>query len=218
MDSVGSGACSTTLSWSRTSAPQNTHGSKAGLTFGSTAEQVLKFNADVKKLFRKIQDHAGVPCGYLYVDEFGYKNNNLHCHGLLLSPYIPQQLISKWWSEIRDDGSYRAIIAVASSFEAGLRHALEYTGKYVADTPERAFQLELALHGCKRVQTLALFFNRVSDDIEDERPVPCCCGVAGCVLVPRHDLGWLPVAHFERQGIAELEDRSCRSPGKRVLS
>jgi len=59
--------------------------------------------------------------GYLYCIEFGFENNNLHCHGVLLSPYIEQEWLSQQWREIRADGSFRVFIAEAVSFEAAIK-------------------------------------------------------------------------------------------------
>ena len=59
----------------------------------------------------------------LYVDEFGYRKQNLHCHGLLLSPSVAQELLSEWWSKIRGDGSYRVVIGQAAG---QLRERVKY--------------------------------------------------------------------------------------------
>src|ERR1019366_4335021 len=102
---------------------------------------VRKFKADVKKLIesvnRSVAEKFGLPyskqlTGYLYCLEFGFDNNNLHCHGVLLSPFIEQEWLSEQWRRIRNDGSFRVLIAEAYSFEAAIKHALEYTGKYAA--------------------------------------------------------------------------------------
>jgi len=113
--------------------------------------------------------------GYLYCLEFGFENNNLHCHGVLISPFIEQDWLSDQWRNIRNDGSFRVFIAEAHSFEAAVKHALEYTGKYAAPSAERAFELELAFAGCRRVDTLGWFFNRLPND-EVAVDMRCPCG------------------------------------------
>lgn len=170
-----------------------------------TPEHVRRFKTDVKKLIRRIASHLGVKVGYLYCLEFGFENNNLHCHGLLLSPYIEQALLSNWWREIRADGSFRVLIAAARDFKTGLAHALEYTGKYAAPTPERALELERAFHGCRRVDGLGLFFNALPNEQKEAVDLHCPCGDPDCFLRKRTDLGWLPIEHFERQGIPDLD-------------
>jgi len=93
-------------------------------------EDVRRFKADVKKLIERVNRHVaanhGLPLskqltGYLYCIEFGFENNNLHCHGVLLSPYIEQEWLSQQWREIRADGSFRVFIAEAVSFEAAIK-------------------------------------------------------------------------------------------------
>ena len=81
-----------------------------------TPAEIREFERDVKKLHRRIAKHLGLPAksiAYLYCNEFGFENCNLHCHGLLVSPYIEQALISQWWREIRGDGTFRVYIAEA---------------------------------------------------------------------------------------------------------
>jgi hypothetical protein len=178
------------------------------------SEEIRRFECDVKKLRRRIAEYLGVPTrsiAYLYCTEFGFENCNLHCHGLLLSPYIEQERISQWWREIRADGAFRVYIAEATSFRDGLAHALEYTGKYAAGTPERAVALELAFHGCRRVHVLGWLYGLVREDDQDEGPAspPCPCGKQYCQLLLRTDLGWQRISYFEQQQIPPLmESRS----------
>jgi hypothetical protein len=151
-----------------------------------------------------------------YVERFNEDVKHLHCHGLLLVPgFIPIEEISKWWSEIRQDGSYRVVIAIAKSFETGLRHALEYTGKYAASSPENAARLEAAFFGRRRVHGLGLFFNRLPDEEKDD-PVspPCPCARLGCVLVERNDLGWVPIGELRLRGLRPLEEFTGTGPPK----
>lgn len=193
-----------------------------------SSEEVRKFKADVKKLIevanRHVAEKLGVPCskqltGYLYCMEFGFENGNLHCHGVLLSPFIEQEWLSDRWREIRNDGSFRVFIADAYSFEAAVKHALEYTGKYAAPSAERAFELELAFAGCRRVDGLGWFFNRLPKQ-ELQADLHCPCGDPECFLKPNRELGWLPLAYFRQRGIPELHElrergspRSVQKPG-----
>jgi hypothetical protein len=177
-------------------------------------EDVRRFKADVKKLIERVNRHIaekfGLPyskrlTGYLYCLEFGFENNNLHCHGALLSPFIEQEWLSEQWREIRDDGSFKVWIAEATSFEAVVAHALEYTGKYAASSAERAFELEKAFTGCRRVDGLGWFFNRLPKE-EDECDLRCPCGDPACFLKPNLELGWQPLSYFEERGVADLDE------------
>jgi hypothetical protein len=175
-----------------------------------TPSEIQRFERDVKKLHRRIAQHLGLPpksIAYLYCSEFGFENCNLHCHGLLVSPYIEQALISEWWREIRGDGTFRVYIAEARDFRSGLAHALEYTGKYAAGTPERAVALELAFHGCRRVHVLGWLYGLQPGDGEEESASPPCpCGREYCRLSLRLDLGWQRIPYFEHRGIRLLSD------------
>jgi hypothetical protein len=187
-------------------------------------DNVRKFKADVKKLIerinRRIAEKFGLPyskqlTGYLYCLEFGFDNNNLHCHGALLSPFIEQDWLSKQWREIRDDGSFVVWIADGWSFEDVVKHALEYTGKYAAPSAERAFELELAFVGCRRVDGLGWFFNRLPKE-DDECDLRCPCDDPECFLKPNRELGWLPLSYFEERGIRDLDEaRERGSPLRR---
>lgn len=180
-----------------------------------SSDDVRAFKADVKRLIdcmnHYVAEKLGVPCskrltGYLYCVEFGFDNNNLHCHGVLLSPFIEQEWLSEQWRQIRDDGSFRVFIALAKSFETAIKHALEYTGKYAAPSVERAFELELAFAGCRRVDGLGWFFNRLPKEDEDCCDLRCPCGDPECFLKRNNDVGWLPVPWFEERGIRDVDE------------
>lgn len=181
---------------------------------------IQKFEQDVKKLQRRIAEHFGLQSkdvAYLYCTEFGAQNSNLHCHGLLISPYIEQRLISDWWREIRGDGSFRVHIAEATSFRSGLAHALEYTGKYAASSPERAVELEIAFNGCRRVHLLGWIYGiKTSDGKSAIGSAPCPCKEPGCLLALRTDLGWQRLPYFEDRGIRPLEAATAETQGVRA--
>ena len=182
-------------------------------------QDVRKFKNDVKRLIdavnRYVAEKLGVPyskqlTGYLYCLEFGFENNNLHCHGVLISPFIEQDWLSDKWRKLRDDGSFRVFIAEAYSFEAAIKHALEYTGKYAAPSAARAFELELAFAGCRRVDTLGWFFNRLPKE-DFSADIRCPCGDPECFLKPNRDLGWLPLSYFQQRGISCLDEAQERN-------
>jgi hypothetical protein len=88
-----------------------------------------------------------------------------------------------------------------------LCHALEYTGKFAACTPERAAALEIAFNGCRRAEALGSFYNNpfVRRNNEKKADIPCPCGKRDCVLVERKDVGWQPVTYFDHKGIRDVE-------------
>ena len=215
--------------------------------------QVYIFGEQVEKLFHQIEGFCGVRCGeqikkllhwierfcearcgYLYCKEFGKRNQNLHCHGLLLSPYVPQELLSLWWSEIRPDRSFVVWIRLARSMRKGetpfvsaLKHAFEYTGKYATSRfaaesglsdvlhlpdgtfcAQRAWELELAFHRARRVDTLGIFFNNpvvLDDDDQIGGAKPCPCGREGCYLKPSTKSDWFLTHDLELQGSRNLD-------------
>lgn len=187
-------------------------------------DDVRRFKADVKKLIelvnRRVAEVFGLPCskqltGYLYCIEFGFENNNLHCHGVLLSPFIEQAWLSDQWREIRDDGSFVVWIDLATSFEAAIKHSLEYTGKYATSDVERAVELEKAFAGCRRVDGLGWFFNRLPKEDEESADLRCPCGDPECFLKPNLDVGWQPISYFEERGIRDLDEvRERGSPSR----
>src|SRR5262249_45949985 len=130
-----------------------------------TAEEVRRFNADVRRFFRAVERRFGIKrkdYGALWCCEFGSGNTNLHAHGLYCGPQLPQSKLRKelsaLWSEIRLERSFVSIKR-ANSFEAALGHALKYPSKYFEASPVRLVDLEIAFDRVRRVHALAAFYN-----------------------------------------------------------
>ena len=177
-------------------------------------EDVRKFKADVKKLIETVNRRVAEKLGLPYSKQLraiciAWNSDSITttciATAFCFSPFIEQDWLSNQWREIRDDGSFRVFIAEARSFEAAIKHALEYTGKYAAPSAERAFELELSFVGCRRVDGLGWFFNRLPKD-DFQVDLRCPCGDPECFLKPNRDLGWQPRSYFEERAISELDE------------
>jgi hypothetical protein len=187
-----------------------------------TAEEIRRFNQDVRTTLRLVCRRLGINCsqfGALWCDEFGGwspklqdYNTNLHCHGIWLGPYLPLKLLSKVWTEVRGNSDYRVLVESvpfrdgAPDFARALGHALKYTSKHVSKySPERLAELELAFNGVRRVHTMALFYNakQTRDDTEPSA-TPLCPLCAGRLAYPRQ-AGLQLVRDLEKEGRVDLE-------------
>jgi hypothetical protein len=176
-----------------------------------SAEEVRRFNKDIRRFFRAIERRLGVwrkDYGALWCTEFGSGNTNLHAHGLYCGPELPQSKLRKelsaLWSEIRGERSFVSI-KHARSFEAALGHALKYPSKFFNASPGRLVELEVAFHRVRRVHALAAFYNPKieREPGEDESAEAGRCPICGHVLLDAP--GWFFVADLEREG--------CRDTG-----
>jgi len=178
-----------------------------------SAQKVRRFNENIRKLFRKIERELGISrCeyGFGWMDEFGSGNANLHAHGVYAGPYLPQKLLSRWWSEITGD-SFVVSIKAAPSFEKALSHALKYPSKFWDAPPSRLVALEVAFHKVRRFHSMARFYNppetrnepgMESDGIDEAKRCPFC---GSYLRTPRRRRGWVWVSDLEREGRVDLE-------------
>ena len=89
-------------------------------------------------------------------------------------------------------------------------------GKYAAPSADRAFELELAFAGCRRVDGLGWFFNSLPKE-DPPGDLLCPCGDPGCFLKPDVGSGWLPIKWFEQMGIRDLDEvRQRGSPARQM--
>ncbi len=131
-----------------------------------TAEQIKKFNRDVKTTLKFLM--RGVNgWGAIWCDEVGFGNTNLHAHILFYGPYIPQAQLAKIWQQI----SGHKVVWVAKAQKRG-RSALIYMLKYVskppATDPRQIGLLEVAFHGTRRVHALGILYNFPTSDTDHE--------------------------------------------------
>jgi hypothetical protein len=172
--------------------------------------EIRQFNKDIRRFWRAAERRFGIArdrYGYVWADEFGGRNSNLHAHGFYAGPWLPQKAkeLSQLWAEIRGDRSFVSI-KIAHSFAAGLAHALKYAGKFLSKDPGRLAQLEVAFHGVRRVHAVAAFYNPPTDpepsagSFEPSR-CPFCDGCIVAVSAWR----WRTVGELEAEGLCDLE-------------
>lgn len=168
-----------------------------------SAEQVRKFNKDIRRLFRAIEKRFGISrrdYGVLWCCEFGSGNTNLHAHGIYVGPHLPQRELSRMWAEIRADGSFIVSIKRARSFEAALGHALKYPSKFFEAAPARLVELEVAFDRVRRVHALAAFYNpKIEREPGEEGGIEAGhCPICGDVLLDTP--GYHFIADLQREG------------------
>lgn len=172
------------------------------------AEEVRRFNENVKRLRDKIIEHLEISrrdCGILYCDEFGSGNTNLHAHGVYVGPWIPQRILSRMWAEICGDGSFIVSIKRAKSFEAALSHALKYPSKFFNAEPARLVELEVAFNHVRRVHALGAFYNPTIEREPGEEG-PCeagHCPICGDLLLDAP--GYHFISDLQNEGRREVE-------------
>lgn len=190
-----------------------------------STEQVRVFNKRIRRLFRRVERQLRVSrldYGFAWMDEFGSGNQNLHAHGVYVGPWLPQDLLSKWWHEITGD-SFIISIKTAPSFEKALSHALKYPSKFWNAVPSRLVELEIAFHKVRRFHTLARFFNPpetreepgMSDGKSEAKRCPFC---GSCLKAPLRNRGWSWVSALEREGRIDLDQARLIIAREKVLS
>jgi len=120
------------------------------------------------------------------VSEVAFDNVNLHFHLCVFGPWIPQKRLSGLFKEATGGDSYRVTIEEARDFKSALAHALKYTEKLPASTPEMLARLEAAFHGTRRVQTAGLIYGMELPKFEPCTPQCECGGFIKAVS------GWVP--------------------------
>jgi hypothetical protein len=186
-----------------------------------TAEEIRKFNEDVRTTLRIVCKQLGIGAtqfGVLWCDEFGGwnkklqdYNTNLHCHGIWLGPFLPLKLVSAVWSRVRGNGDYRVVVEPVPfhdgkpDFARALGHALKYTSKHVSTyPPERLAELELAFSGVRRVHTMGVFYNAKETKLDSEpSATPLCPRCNGHLAYPKRCPLQL-VKELEKEGRVDL--------------
>jgi len=169
-----------------------------------TAEEVRRFNKDIRRFFRAIEKRFGISrrdYGILWCCEFGSGNTNLHAHGIYVGPALPQhnRELSKLWAEIRADGSHIVSIKQARSFEAALGHALKYPSKFFEAAPARLAELEVAFDRVRRVHALARFYNPdIQREPGEDESGAGHCPICGELLLDSQ--GWHFIEDLKREG------------------
>lgn len=188
-----------------------------------TAEEVRRFNKDIRRFFRAIEKRLGISrkdYGALWCCEFGSGNTNLHAHGIYCGPELPQRKreLSRLWEEIRGDGSRIVSIKRAGSFEAALGHCLKYPSKFFDAPPDRLAELEVAFDRVRRVHALARFYNpkiepEPGEDVGAEKR---CCPICGYLLLDAQ--GWAFLDELRAEGRRDVETVRREVARARVLA
>ena len=121
-------------------------------------ESIRAMNCAVRRVLRRLLRGKN-GWGFLWCDEFGWQNTNLHCHGLYYGPYIPQAQLAQEWLHETGNSQIVSIKSVRWNFRHALRRLLGYLSKPAADDPKHLAQLEAAFSGVRRVHALGLFYN-----------------------------------------------------------
>jgi hypothetical protein len=177
-----------------------------------TAEEVRRFNRDIRRFFRAIEKRFGISrrdYGFLWCCEFGSGNTNLHAHGVYCGPKLPQSRerkeLSALWAEIRGDGSKIVSIKPARNFEAALGHALKYPSKYFEAPAARLVDLEVAFDRVRRVHALAAFYNpKIEREPGEEGPCEAGhCPICGDLLLD--EPGYHFISDLQNEGRHDVE-------------
>ena len=145
--------------------------------------------------------------GYIRCTEFGFDGNNYHAHGAFFGPWIPQALLSRLFAEETNGKSFVVWVATAEgrtpqeAYRSALAHALKYTKKLPASTPEGLARLEKSLQGTRVVQTMGIFYNaKLPEPFSGSPRCP------GCRTEMIAISAWVPIGRLV--GIPELREKS----------
>lgn len=165
-----------------------------------SADAIRAMNCAVRKtLKRLLKGKKG--WGYLWCDEFGFENTNLHCHGLYYGPYLPHSRVLEAWEKETKDSLRASIQSARGDFRKALYHLLKYVSKPPGTDPKHLAQLEAAFSGVRRVHTLGLFYNPELPENDDPKELKCpyCNGhlsIAGM---------YCTVGDLESSGLRDIE-------------
>jgi hypothetical protein len=168
------------------------------------AEIIRAANRAVKRTMHRLL--RGVKgWGFLWIDEFGFDNSNLHVHGIYYGPYLPIEEISSVWTK-ESGGSYRVwITKIRKGFRPALWHHLGYVSKPPSNDPRRLAEVEAAFHGVRKVHTLGAFYAPEFEDVTD-------LNAGGSQRCPRCNeylvitSGYCAVSTLEAEGLRNVND------------
>lgn len=151
--------------------------------------------------------------GYLWCDEFGFDNTNLHCHGLYYGPYLPHSRVVEEWGRQTKDSLRASIQSAKRDFRGALWHLLKYVFKPPGTDPTHLAHLEAAFAGVRRVHTMGLFYN--PNLPEEEPPQESKCPHCGGHLFVG---GYCPISDLECSGLRDVEAVRREAARGRVFS
>jgi hypothetical protein len=155
---------------------------KAGAPDRWTARRM---NAAIKKTIRTVTRRAGISradYGYLYTDEYGARNSNLHAHGIYVGPRLDYKEIKRAWCKAIGSASAVFVIRMCEKLEPALFHAIKYPAKFGDQAAaDWLAELEHAFHRVRRLHRLGRFYNMPKPEDEQEhdgrmKKCPVCSG------------------------------------------
>jgi hypothetical protein len=177
-------------------------------------ESIRAMNRAVRRVLRRLlRGREG--WGFLWCDEFGPDNTNLHCHGLYYGPWLPQAQLAQEWLRVTGDSQIVWIKSVRWNFRRALRRLLSYTSKTDEHSPQHLAQLEAAFSGVRRIHALGLFYNanlpeESGTSVQGDPTCPYCGGYFFAVG------SYCAVTEFEGLGVPDLETARRDAARQRV--
>lgn len=155
---------------------------KAGVPDRFTARRM---NAAIKKTIRTVTRRAGITraeYGYLYTDEYGARNTNLHAHGVYCGPRLDYREIRRAWRKAIGSEDAIFTIRMCDKLEPTVFHAIKYPAKFGEHAAaDWLAELEIAFHRVRRLHRLGAFYNmpRPEDEPEHDGRMKKC-PATGC--------------------------------------
>jgi hypothetical protein len=155
---------------------------KAGVPDRFTARRM---NAAIKKTIRTVTRRAGITraeYGYLYTDEYGAQNTNLHAHGIYCGPRLDFREIRRAWRKAIGSLDVIFKIKMCDQLEPAVFHAIKYPAKFGEHAAaDWLAELEIAFHRVRRLHRLGAFYNMPKPEDEQEHDGRMKkCPVTGC--------------------------------------
>lgn len=150
-----------------------------------------RFNLAIKKTIRTLARRAGISrreYGYLFTDEYGAHNTNLHCHGIWVGPRLDWKEIQRAWRKYSKfivpaySKPGRVVIRSCNVLAPALYHAIKYPAKFGEHASgEWLAELEIAFHRVRRLHRLGAFYNmpKPEDEPEHDGRMTKCPGCKG---------------------------------------
>ena len=97
-------------------------------------KQIRATNQAIRRVLHQLLRHRK-DWGYIYCDEFGFDNTNLHIHGLYYGPRLSQEQLSKEWLKATGDSFVVSIKRARCGFRQALRRMFIYASKPPSQDP-----------------------------------------------------------------------------------
>jgi hypothetical protein len=178
-----------------------------------TANAIRAMNLAVRKTLKRLLK-GKKSWGYLWCDEFGFENTNLHCHGLYYGPFLPHNQVLDAWEKVTKDSLRASIQSARGDFRKALYHLLKYVSKPPGDDAKHLAHLEAAFSGVRRVHRLGLFYNPDLPEEDDPKELKCphCDGHLFVVGV------YCSIGDLESSGLRDIETVRRETGRQRVFA